>query len=559
MKVVLRTETPVHVGDGGRLSWLDYHLHGRTLHVLDWGAILEAASLGCDDVAERLRAFCDRCHRIILDAQRAASKAPGRERSEILRRARDQTSPVQFASRELGNDVLARAIRAGDYDRYRADFHGGRLDRRLEIVTQAKGSSGPTIPASSLRGQIRSALLHVALGSLDEARRRRIREGGAGLPGWDASLEDATPGRARFLFGHDLECAAFRCESGRGRSARADDPRFDLMRFIRISEPLRSRANLVVLRASPFVLKKERGPRGSSTRAQPVAPVMMEAIDAGAEFEYEIRADAALLKGVASAEGAHHPMLGEPFWDGFTRVFGLTRDEVRSLDEGQITARVVSAVEVALAARMSALLERESRWCDRVGLTKDSHARAFLAEIARPTEAGVALRVGFGSGWLGLTAVPALESDPQFSEPLARIVARVGLGLSPRARRERAEREKLAIQKAREQRFLDSERPRLREDLLRETRDLSSIPITRRIVMEGAGPADVPGYARLRRGEMSDTPPATEVGTGREPDRPDGDRRKKPRRPRRQEVPDRPATQSEIESLLKKFGPRHER
>lgn len=600
MRFTLRIETPTHIGDGEHLSWLDYHLHGPTLQVLNWGALLEAASLVRDDVAERLAQFCDASAKLLSDTERGLSKMQGGQRADALRRVRDLTSPVRFAEDTLGNEVLGRAIKAGDYDAYRAEFLGGRLDRRLEIRTQAKAADRtPTVPATALRGQIRSALMHVALASMDEASARAILGGGGGLDGWDKGLADATPGRARFLFGAELEAAVFRSGGAGGRDPHRADPRLDLMQFIRVSEPVKSRAALIVTRMSPFQMSKTRaGAGGSSTQATPLQPLMVEAIDQGAEFEYELAVDGARIHGLAAAAGKQHAMVRDPFWAGFSRLFGVSREEAARLSTEEIEQRVLSAVEVALSARMAALVQRERRWFENVGVRKDSAPSEFIDGIAAPSDAGVPLRLGFGAGLLGLTAIAALESHTLLSEPLSRILARTGLGLRPRDRRDRAEREKTAIERARRSKFLASENPNLRGGLVAETRDPKTVPKSRRLVMEAGGPAEIPGYARLRRGEMSAEAPAPrrrqeapaprrrdelpargpKKSGERQPagrrERPgDAPRRKDKTRgrpagkpsapakpaPRRPALPDRPATTSEIDSLLKRFGPRHDK
>lgn len=561
MKFTLRAESPIHVGSGESLSWLDYMLIGRTVHVLDWGALLDAALLGCADAPERLAAFTDRCARLLQDAQDALAKAPPKERSDILRRARDETSPVLFAKDDLGNDVLARALKAGDYDKYQAEYVGGRLDRRLEIRVQAKDARGrPTIPASVLRGQIRSALAHAVLSAGDPEIARVILEGGGGLDGWNRSLAEATPGRARFLFGEDVEAAVFRAPGGDGPGARGGDARLDLLRFVRFSDPIDSRAELIVLRSSPFALSRAGAARSEPARLLPVQPAVFEAINEGAEFEFEIRVDTAVLQGAAGAAGAQHPLVREPFWRLFQRVYGVSREEARNLSAAALEERMLSALEVSLASRAAALCAREQSWLDRANVSREAPPRQFLAGLEQRNDGRLPLRIGSGSGLHGMTVLPAIETDARLAEPLARVLARAGLGLKPRDRRERAEREKNAIEQARRDAAERSgPRPRLREDLLTERRDPRALPAARRFTMEGGAPDLYLGFATLARGTLSVVAPPAKKRREERPEepRPEKVREPRPKKPARPQIPDRPASQSEIEDLLRKFGPRH--
>ena len=564
MKFTLRIETPVHVGSGQFLSWLDYSLVGRDVHVFDWKGILDAAAVSRDDVAERLAAFTDQAAKTIDEAQRAVQKAPGRERTEILRRARDQTDPIRFARGELKNDVLARAMKGGDYDRYRAEFLGGRLDRRLEIREQAKDHAGqPTIPASAVRGQIRTAIIHHVLATGDDDVAKRVLYGGYGAEGWRRGLKEATPGRARFLFGDDVEAASMRVPVG-SETRRHSDPRFDLLRFLRISEPVRSRASLVVVRASPFQISKSRE-RDASVRTLPLAPTVMEAIEEGSEFEYDLRVDAPLLIGLASSSGGDHPFTRDEFWAMFTRAFGVAREEATTMEPAALEERVLSAVQVALASRMNALIARERRWCEQVGVPKGAGPRELLDQLEKESER-IPMRIGFGAGLHATTSLLALEGAPIYGEPLGRVLARVGLGLPPRVRRERAEREKHAIEKARKEAFGGGGDLALREDLLAETVDSKRLPVSRRFTMAGGSPDEMLGYATFAAGELSAEAPKRKERPTRGPrdakrdrgdSRPDRRGKERVRREPRRNIPDRPANQTELENLFKKFGPRH--
>lgn len=588
MKFCLRAETPIHVGTGEDLAWLDWFLVGREMHVLDWGRIMEAALLVHEDAAARLASFCDRSVRELKTAQSALSKAPGRERSEILRKAREQTSPIQFFEKDLGSSTLARAVRAGDYDRYRCEYLGGRLDRRLEVRAQAKDCKGqPIVPASTLRGQIRTALAHTVLGRGDPEAAGRILKGSGGTAGWERELKEATPGRARFLFGDEIENALFRASTSRskgGRRSHGGDPRCDLMRFLIVSEPVEVRATLVALRTSPFGMSQGRG--GEPARMLPLQPTVLEAIEEGSEFIYELRVDSRTLLGAARAEGgggAQNPMVRDDFWQLFEQMFGVARDEVRKLDEEALEQRMLAAVEVSLAGRAAALHARESAWLERMNAPKQAPARALMTRLENPEGGRLPLRIGYGTGLHGKTVLAAIESDPLLGAPLGRALARAGLGLRPRERRERAERERETILHARQKGGGPSGAAgMLREELVQEKVDPGILPVTRRLTMYGGGPDQFLGHATLLRGGLSETPIKPTRLTERDDhdehrerrDRPGGPKGPRPRgpggktrrpsetnrmpsKPKRPPLPDRPATSNEIEDLLKRFGPRH--
>lgn len=594
MKFTLRAETPLHVGSGERLSWLDYRIDGKTVHVLDWGSILSRALESHDDAAEKLAEFTDRCGGLLRAGETAMKKAPGNQKTQVLRNLRDQTSPERFASEDLKDAALADEIKKGVHDRYTAEFQGGRLDRRLEIVGQAKDRArNAIVPASTLRGQLRTAILHGVLSAADEPLARRILDGVGGLRGWEKELSTATLGRSRFLFAADVEAAVFRPPGGSAKRTLHDDPRVDLMRFLVVSEPTKVRSSIVVVRSSPFAVQKLSGEK----RPVPLVPTVCEAIAPGSEFEFDVTVDTALLKGIAAAEGGAHALVRAPFWELFARAFGVTRDEAKALDPTELEERVLSAIEVGLAGRAAALSRREKAWFDRHDVSKDAPQRRFIETFAEFTGDRLPLRIGAGAGLHGVTALSAIEVDAHLAEPLGRVLARVGLGMRPRDRRDRAEQERSAIDRARSK----GRGPRLAaltEEHAAASVDPKLLPQSRRLTMDGGGPGELLGYASFGRGALSEVPappPPSSAGT-REPresretrgsrgpqgggGRGKGERREKgprrddrpprdqgghggrrgpppPRRPSRPPVPDRPATDSEIEDLMKRFGPRH--
>src|SRR6185436_14761474 len=98
--------------------------------------------------------------------------------------------------------------------------------------------------------------------------------------------------------------------------------------------------------------------------------------------------------------------------------------------------RMLSAVEVAFGSRFSAIASRENAWFDRAGAPPDAPLRRFHDELGK-FKGRVPLRLGLGAGLHGGTLLLALDSDAALAEPLSRALARTGLGLDPRKRRER--------------------------------------------------------------------------------------------------------------------------
>jgi len=148
-------------------------------------------------------------------------------------------------------------------------------------------------------------------------------------------------------------------------------------------------------------------------------------------------------------------------------------------------------------------------------------------------------------------------------EPRGRALARPGLGLQPLARRDRAEREKQLIEAERRKRHRGSrERASLREELLAQQRDPKTLPVSRRLVMDGGLAGAFLGFASLARGPISEERPRLEKKHAAGPTRPMRTTRKDAR-PRRTEkkrkqperkIPDRPATTTELDDLAKRFG-----
>lgn len=578
MRFTLRAESPIHVGSGETHTWLDWFAADGFVHVIDWSRLLDAVLAIRDDAAESLAAFTDRANDDLEAQKDQVANARGRERDELLRTLRERHSALRWLKDEIKDVALHDAVRSGTYDRRRAAFIGGRFDRRLEIRAHAVDANGtPTVPGTTLKGQLRSALAHAVLLRGDPDLAKVVLDGADDLDGWNRTLARATPGRARFRFGDEIEAAAFRVPNHRGPHRRLADRRFDVLRFLLVSDALKANATLEVVRVSPFNLA-----RGGDGHITPLLPTVVEALVPGSEFEFELRVDARQLKRLAALPESGHPMLGAPLWTVLDRLFGLVRDDARMLDEPTIERRVLGAIEASLAARFQAIAAREKTWLDRMGAPKDAAQRMFVERLAGDVDR-FALRVGIGAGLHGTTALLALERSSALAEPLARALARAGLGLTPQQRRERAEREKLVMERARQDGANASSRsPPLRDELKRETRDPKTIPVARRFTMEAGSPGQWLGFASLARGVIAAdaTPPEVQKRAPRPPrdddhgprdDRgprrdgprpprgPSGDRGPRPPKPpreRRPELPDRPATGDELRKLMERFGPR---
>lgn len=565
MRLHLRIETPVHIGNGERLGWLDWTMRRGEVGVLDWGRIVEAALERHEDVAERLAAFAEEKGAVLEETARKMRETPGNRIAQLLLEGRRRTDPAEFPVWAWGDGELGRRVASGEFDRYRVPFRGGRLDRRLTIFPNHRDDRWrPTVSGSTLRGALRTAVAHAVLSSGDEAIARAILEGDEVRPGWERELAQATPGRSRYLFGEDVEAVVFRPPRKGRRGARLGDPRFDLMRFVWVSDALDQRAEGFLVRASPFAWRTDprareeamrpapRGrpraprPRRPERRPFPLSPMLLEALEPGACLEYDVRIDIEGLRSVArGAREGRRDAPYEAWFEVLARAFGLDAEETAEGPPERIEERVVGALETALQMRARALIERERRFCERFGIGSDEPLARLLARL--DDAEGALVRIGVGAGLHGLTVLPALEEDPRLGDALARALARAGLGLTPQARRERAERERRAIEQARGE---NGSSAQLDDELVGQRVDPRLLPVARRFTMRGGSPDEPLGLARLVRGPMPQE----------EPPEPPPEAKSEPRpkeRPRREEPPDRPATKEDLEKLLRRFGPRH--
>lgn len=315
---LMRTLTPVHVGTGAQLTSLDYLYDGeaREVIVLDFERVLARPEVDPDELSRSLQ----------------------RTGLSVERLLRDQRIPP----REVARYRLAAE----------EDPRGSAIREQLKTPWHQ-----PLIPASSLKGAIRTTLLW------------RFLKEGRGLAEGARYLQEVAAGEHdRFRGGRsrppDPRYIAQRLE----RAILGSDPNHDLLRALQIGdpEPLPTEA-LLLLRIDTYKV-------ANGGRLQPDRRLTnyVEALKPGAQARLSLKLDEPLFAPQAEAE-LH-----------FSRFRRWLDPESELTETLNLFAAATLEAEAEFYRRAG--LEGPARWC-----------RACLEDTRRGDRAIVCL--GWGTGW----------------------------------------------------------------------------------------------------------------------------------------------------------------
>ncbi|ERM92368.1 hypothetical protein O163_05505 [Caldanaerobacter subterraneus subsp. yonseiensis KB-1] len=222
----------------------------------------------------------------------------------------------------------------------------------------------PYIPASSIKGALRSALMHYFISDNSEELRKHISKISRQSRG-TIKKEEA---------GKVLDFYYFQNNKIRGNVKARKGANTDLMRIIKISDAFSKQKDISgIVRVKVVSLNRDRGYHFSKIKGkEEEIEIFIEAIRPGSEFIFELEIDD-FLDSVIEGKNKH-----------------------RSMKEMLIEA---------LHLKSEQLIQEEKEFFEKAGL---SNVKDYLEVLKKE---GVNLRIGWGSGLLGTTAALLLKEN----------------------------------------------------------------------------------------------------------------------------------------------------
>ncbi len=511
MQLTLTTLSPLHIGTGNMLEPFEYYIENQNIFVLDLDACSRALLDDDPDNIDRFSNWVDgtsdkiaKADREAREARRSRNRKLSMDKNQLIARLRSEFNIVDFARNILGKKELAEHfIKDQKYHRYQA-FMPNRPRNVVQLKEMIKTNNVPYIPGSSIKGSIRTALAYKAIRELDKGEADLFAEPqdtrGEGLSEILGKLNDAAQevlqavksnhiGKQKEAFrqlsflrrryekriGQQVEKYIFGCDDGRGR---LDDPKFDIMRLIKVSDTTRQHVTMLVAEMKSFT----RDGRSGGIKAQPIN--ISEFIDSESQFSFGIEVDAQLIKILFDRQNKRE-------WRGFerkmSRLFNLTADTVSNMNEAELEKHIIYKILDAIEIFGQAVTDKENKWLERFSPQDRRELETALEQIAAKKHR---LKLGFASGWFATTVGLAIKDNQYLKNILPDIVYAFNLDLIIKD-------EKLLKYPAKRRR--DAER---QERLLRRTPDADAFPTSRRLIAQRFVPSEYIGWVELKEGQL---------------------------------------------------------
>lgn len=374
-KLYVETLTPVFIGSNEKVQPYEYLVHNGRFYRLNLDAIariiLEADSRALDLFASW------------LEESTQGEARGGALRKHPPRGSQQQPPIIAFVSEKLRDQQLARTIREGVisgklalyslpwWDPEQGAHAAGRSQQHRQMGTILAaiktGSQKMYIPGSSLKGVLRTALLYTVLTEADEGFLQRVA----------AELEQSMKGGQRDRVGKALERLVFFY----GQGAEREDAKYDLMKFIGVSDS----TEVEPKEGGKVVLVEHYKTNGKARQPGSI----VEAIAARQVFSVCIRVDMGLIHQMRQwgEKGLGMLEYQDTLEERFKRLYGCSLHEAKA---EHVFKRLLDAANKFGRA----VAERDRQWA--------GSRYPDLAKLCQHLPEG-AVKLGWGSGFHATT------------------------------------------------------------------------------------------------------------------------------------------------------------
>lgn len=460
MQVYLRTLTPVHIGTGEELSYLDYYIHQRDFYrisqdkMLDFLSALDQERGGSALVSaytDWIVEVAEQMEELRETRTYQGRSLRGRDFNQTLKGLREDLQLKHFlAEHNLEKPFLA-FLRDPQNNIRQYHLNGNEKQQiRGLIVT---GNNDLYLPGSSLKGAIRTAMMYqVLMNDQTGKHKRKLLDDIRDTLG-DRNLRIQ---QIRQRIGKNMEYSIAYCGAEvyrRGKKVVSwQDEQMDLFKFVQVSDArfAEGKQPVEVVASNLYLATKVKERNGNLTpqaTLQPQAPGL-EVIKAGVAFraEVSVRADQLLsvyqkVRSIADDKRPHWRELE-------TKAQALFGVNLADYDVSRITPEMIQQCQAQAEAYLyqamtrfaQAQLDFEMLWVEEQML-KENFDRKLPppAKFRQPFDALSAfhfngttlLRTGFATGFASTTELLYLLQDQELRDAFIRIMRKTELGKKP--------------------------------------------------------------------------------------------------------------------------------
>ncbi|RMD89831.1 MAG: type III-A CRISPR-associated RAMP protein Csm5 [Calditrichaeota bacterium] len=535
-----KTISPLHIGTGKVLEPFDYVFYQEKVIILDQEACLERMfekhPQAVDRYVEWIQQTVQRMNNAkneARNARRDRDRSRAQHHNQILSELRKNFNLVYFCENELSDSALAKEILSNSQYHKNAIYALDRPAGTRQLREMIHINGQPYVPGSSLKGAIRTALAYRATKNLSDESLDILLNGksGTNLLGIKEPLQrirefsqkaiiaiekgneqeinqalKALQNERRYRIqkkkiGDEVEKVVFGCGDGGVKEVeKFDDPKFDLLRLIKISDSIEGEWGLLAGHLMSFT----RNNRTGQLSAQPIQ--YCQFIDEGSIFSVSLEIDTQLIGAILN-----NRVKG---WTSFERKFRTLFNTDPHLPPEQLEQEIVKNILEAIREFGWAILEKEKDWLNQFNDNEIKKLHEFYDNL--PQDATL-LRVGFSSGWHSTTVGLALAENPALSGYLPEIIYAFNLDLIQKQENllrlsagqivENRNRKKKKRDKAKELKQIETI-TKLQIKLLERSVSYSSFPRSRRLIAEGRKPYAPVGWLEVSTSafQKSDNP-----------------------------------------------------
>ena len=511
MLLTLKTLSPVHIGTGNLLEPFDFYIENQNIYILNHDYCMKALfendpenitrfSNWVDEMAEKIA----KADKEVKEARRNRNRKLSTDKNQLIANLRKDFNIVDFTRNILKKPTLAdQFINTPSFYKYRA-FIPNRPRSVVQLKEIIKTNGMPYIPGSSIKGSIRTALAFAIIRQMDGSEADKFLQykdkSGESLLEIINKLKDASkkvlqtiqhgpPERQKEAFkqlsfltnrydksiGQQVEKFVFGCDDGKGKIG---DPKYDLMRLIKVSDTKASDASMLVAEMKSFT----RDGRSGDIKSQPIN--LAEFIDSDSQFEFSLEVDVKLIK-FLFARSNHRE------WHGFeskmASLFSLNAESVNIMDETVLEQHIIKKIMEAVHDLGQVIIAKEKTWLDRFNLKDRQELDTLLGQIAANEQA---TKLGFASGWFATTIGLALQHNQYLENILPDIIFAFNLDLIIKD-------ERLLKYPAKDRRNAERQ-----QRLLQRSPDSKAFPGSRRLIADRYVPSEYIGWIKIIEGQL---------------------------------------------------------
>lgn len=463
MEIILKTLTPLHIGNGEALRPIDYIINDSVLYRVSQKQLLnfikenslisefevwinrktdeiDSLKTNINNIDSEIRNLKRNNEKDLVKRKENSKKDFNRQLNEL-----DRSINLKSFLSEISDSLLKKFIENEKPTKFILKF---------EINNQIRGfikspTNKPYLPGTSLKGAIRTALLYKYLKDFANIQEiKKIIEDLLSSVQKDKSRlgKEFKPDKYKKTFADKIEQLVFYCETKDQNGRRKkDDEKFDIMKFLFVSDGILQKDDLTLANIDLYLLTKKKDKKPGRieivAEKQPQAPCV-EAIPPDSIIKTEIDFNIQFFLSIKDKFDNNAIKQGKDLiWidlkDKVKNVFNLDIDTLRKENIEEKKEEVLSYIFSAINEFSNAQLKAERIWIKE--FSEKDRNKTYSNKINSGFKKlfdhkGTLIHLGFASGFNGITEFLYLKPNPELKELFKEVMEFFLIGDRPGAK-----------------------------------------------------------------------------------------------------------------------------